>query len=514
MTAHYEQKRGITERIHISGTLVLETPAHFGNGQIPGETMVDMCLLLDEAEGRALIPGTTLAGALRSYLCERLYGYGESEPDQSSNPLLRLFGPLRQTDRATAQSALIVEDALAEKHTTTLRDGVRIDAKTGTAYVKHDKAAEGQTRTQGAKFDVELLQAGTSFELHFELALCGERDQALLPLLAAALHGLEQGEIRLGARKRRGYGQCRVQQWTVSRYDLCQPADLCAWLETPSLEHRSKASSGDIATALSDATGLAVHPTAADRRRRFVLDATFSLEGSSLLIRSGFGRTDVGPDMEHMHALGANGKRHPVIPGTSWAGVVRHRAVRIAKTVVGKNRPAKRRAKEAVDELFGWMPEAKSADNDIQPWASRVTVDETPVKGGQVLYQTRVRIDRFTGGALETALFEQAPLYGTSQTRVQFNVQVRNPKPHEIGLLLLVLKDLWTGDLPVGGEASVGRGRLRGLSAELCLPDGETINLDQDQQNLGLSADQSTLLQGYVNALWKTLHGDEEAGDD
>ena len=36
-----------------------------------------------------------------------------------------------------------------------------------------------------------------------------------------------------------------------------------------------------------------------------------------------------------------------------------------------------------------------------------------------------------------------------------------------IGLLLLLLKDLWTADLPLGGESSVGRGRLRGKHAVL-----------------------------------------------
>jgi len=41
------------------------------------------------------------------------------------------------------------------------------------------------------------------------------------------------------------------------------------------------------------------------------------------------------------------------------------------------------------------------------------------------------------------------------------------------GLLLLLLRDLWTGDLPLGGESSVGRGRLKGRSATLAY-DGKT----------------------------------------
>ena len=46
-------------------------------------------------------------------------------------------------------------------------------------------------------------------------------------------------------------------------------------------------------------------------------------------------------------------------------------------------------------------------------------------------------------------------------------LSLRQPKPHEVGLLLLLLKDLWTGDLPIGGESGVGRGRLAGLRAEV-----------------------------------------------
>ncbi len=44
-----------------------------------------------------------------------------------------------------------------------------------------------------------------------------------------------------------------------------------------------------------------------------------------------------------------------------------------------------------------------------------------------------------------------------------------------MGLLLLVLKDLWTEDLPLGGESSVGRGRLRGQKATLCLGNEEWV---------------------------------------
>ncbi|MGH2542516.1 MAG: hypothetical protein ACRDIB_06960, partial [Ardenticatenaceae bacterium] len=47
------------------------------------------------------------------------------------------------------------------------------------------------------------------------------------------------------------------------------------------------------------------------------------------------------------------------------------------------------------------------------------------------------------------------------------DLTVQRPQAADVGLLLLLLKDLWTGDLPLGGEASVGRGRLYGKCAEL-----------------------------------------------
>ena len=39
--------------------------------------------------------------------------------------------------------------------------------------------------------------------------------------------------------------------------------------------------------------------------------------------------------------------------------------------------------------------------------------------------------------------------------------------PAEKGLLMLLLKDLWAQDLPVGGEVSVGRGQLQGVCATI-----------------------------------------------
>ena len=237
------------------------------------------------------------------------------------------------------------------------------------------------------------------------------------------------------------------------------------------------------------------------------IEATFSLEGSSLLIRSGFGEADLGADMVHLHAQ-HKGKHVPVIPGTSWAGIVRHRARRIVNTIaasVGAPVADGSADPTLVGELFGDGPQTGA----LVGTASKARFDETEVENGHVLYQTRVRIDRFTGGSYPGGLFEQAPVYGTAETRVGFRMRIRDPKEYEKGLLLLVLKDLWTGDLPVGGEASVGRGRLTGLCATLTDRTGnhesQHYTLKAGSPGLGVSADEQRALQGYVDALWTQL---------
>ncbi len=421
--------RKIIERVLIQGTLVLETPAHLGNGD--AEALTDMPLLLDSVTGKPLLTGTSIAGALRAYVREAEHGYGGAE--RPNDRARQLFGTVRGNE--SVQSWLLVDDALGETPGVEIRDGVALEAKTRTAADKK-------------KYDIELLQAGTTFELSLELLLSEDnRGADLLQSLALALHGLECGEIGLGMRKRRGLGQCKVAEWRVRRYPVTTKQGLLAWLNNDATgEMRGEKICdllGDDAQALPD------------NRVRFTLDATFALE-SSLLIRSSSGDPD-DPDMVHLQSP-RNRKPVPILSGTSLAGAVRARAQRIANTLLPEDK-----AKDLVNGMFG--PLIKGSED--KPAGSRIVTYESEVKGNLDLVQSRVKIDRFTGGAYPQALFSEQPLFGGPGSQVRVHLELRQPQAAEIGLLLLVLKDLWTGDLPLGGESSVGRGRLAGRSAKL-----------------------------------------------
>ncbi len=466
--------REIAARLVVTGALILESSVHLGNGD--QGVYVDLPLLRDAREGLPLLQGSSLAGALRNYL--RAYELGFTQREQRAEqrrkgppPTLTelLFGGVKG-DPDGDQSPLIVDDALAAATSAEIRDGVRIDGATRTALANF-------------KYDLELLPPGTSFPLRFELLLPAEADLAerLQGALALALNALAKGEIPLGARKTRGYGRCRVEAWQVATYRLRESrADLLAWLaaDYPAWGY-----------ALTDdaAASLTRIPVVTDKRQTFSIVADFAL-ASPLLIRSEepLLNSDHQPDVAHLR----DGQGQPIISGTSLAGALRARAARILNTV----RPDQ--TQPLLDSLFGRDMHQRTGD----PSASRLIVHEAQIKDGTYLVQSRVGLDRFTGGAFDTALFNEAPQIGGE---AQLTLTIHEPSDADKGLLLLLLKDLWTSDLPLGGTASIGRGRLRGRRATI--RDGQTAwELSEHEGRLSLPDAARDTLEGYVVALHTT----------
>ncbi|CAN5550801.1 RAMP superfamily CRISPR-associated protein [soil metagenome] len=498
---HWTKNRAIRKRIVITGELCLLSPASFGNGDAEGVTEIP--LLRDPLKGVALLTGTSIAGALRNYLWEMEMGYATpADPKKISHKksyTALLFGGLKG-DADGEQSALIIDDALGEPPQTELRDGVAIDPITRTA-------ADDQ------KYDMELLRAGTKFPLRFELLINAAektekedvertqvREDKLRAGLARALAGLQQpGEIHLGMRKRRGLGECQVTEWSIEEYDLTTANGLSAWLHGAGERRHAD----DIVKLLcAPASTQTVYAAVNDQREWFHLHAYFAIE-SSMLIRSGTGVIDNGPDAMHIHRLEfGTDKRQPVLPGTSVAGALRSRILRIAQTLHAK------KGVTLVEQLFGSDHKASGGRKYA---GSRIAVRETVIDPTDTrsFVQNRIRIDRFTGGVLDNYLFDEVPLFGGPQSQVELEVHLRSPERAHIGLLLLALKDLWLADLSLGGGANVGRGRLRGVWATLTQQENNrnrtwVFHQPWDGRQHGaltIEGEPSTELEKYVHAL-------------
>lgn len=443
--------RSMAARWIVTGVMSLETAAHFGG---EGDTAVDMAVLRDPKDGVPLLPGTSLAGALRGHLADVLGGYRSVEDEK----VAALFGAARSDDEGS-QSPLVVFDSLGtlpEGTMSEIRDGVAIDSATGTAEAHK-------------KFDFEVLPAGTCFPVRVELVVGNLKKEArLIGLLVTALDGLTQGDIALGMRRSRGLGAVKAGRWKALRYDLTKPQDWLAWLtsnhQQPIGDHVPGHNSA--AEAIRAACPSLKIEAFGDKRGRLLVELEMEPAGD-LLVRSPATEPEA-PDVIHLCSAGK-----PVLPGTGLAGALRAQALRIARLVRESHGDGDR----WVDRLFGPRLKEKNKDSQgEQAAASKLRLTESFLEDSDVRRQTRIAIDRFTGGVVSGALFEEQVQVGG---RLKIRLELRDPTDPEAGLLLLLLKDLLSGNIPVGGTVAVGRGLLRG-TARVRLPGETAYEIAQD----------------------------------
>lgn len=486
--------RMIAARWVIKADIVLESAASFGGR---GDELCDMPILRDPLEGLPLLPGTTLAGALRSHLSDYLGGYASEEPREVS----ALFGDLdlhrkRQTESDSGdkeqgtQSPLVVFDSLGavpEGKAIEIRDGVAIDPDRGTAE-------------NHKKFDFEVIPSGTVFPLCLELVVDDiSREAELLDLLRMSLTGLAEGSTAVGMRRSRGLGRVKTRNWQACRYDLSTEDGWLSWLttdpESPISDNTKPANQLDDALGLAWDTWVPTDIARKDKRQRVAIDLSLRICGA-LLVRSP-GVTADSPDVIHLTSAGM-----PVLPGTSLAGVLRNRALRIATLVKG----SKEKGDKWVSDLFGPRFEGKIAPPGFEYKASRLRVSESFIEDGIPMRPTRICIDRLTQGVMPTALFDEQPIYeGTAR----IHLELQNPKDSEIGLLLLLVKDLLTGDLPVGGSSSIGRGLVRGSATVHLFVDNLEIAIGED-----LKVEKSEWVEELDRKIRCLTQASEERGSD
>lgn len=467
-------------KIYISVPLRLESPLIIGSGESEHS---DIDVLRDPITGQPLIPATSIIGVFRSYLSRTL-----CELEGRLSPIVKdnfkyLFGYLategekeeaekKKTAVVEGQSALQCDDIILNHASVLSRDGVRIDPKSNTAEDKK-------------KYDYELVETADEFVLTLEIALRQVFDETIFKrLLLTVLKGVNQGHIRLGAKTNKGFGKIGIDlnAVAVTELNFATPQHVLQWLsDRPAEPANGKLDEKTIKSFDFE-------------RRQFNIDAWFTLK-SALLIKSYASDPRLPDAVSIDRAVGSGEKRRrqAVLPGTSVMGAVRHRAQKILHTL-GDNE-----AKARLRNLFGYVDvegeedeekkkenisPAKPPDTPEQPPATkgRVRIEETLIENVAREVQTRIKIDRFTGGTIHGALFEMMPVWQKgNDDAVHIVITVEEYNEWEAGLFLLILKDLWTGDLAIGGEKNIGRGVLQGRRAEIRWKGGH-VRLQADAQ--------------------------------
>ena len=444
----------ILGRITVRGRLHLAAPLLIGEGE-SGEERSDRDIhVLRSKAGVPFIPGTSLAGALRSFI--------EADTPCAADIL---FGTMHRTGGESVcderQSAVSLYDVELNDAVIGSRDGVHIDDVTGTAIDAH-------------KYDYEIVESGAGGTFYAEILLrrVHQKDEHTLKETLLRLSELLRGGFHVGALTTKGFGRMQLRDMVVDCYDFRRPEDAIAWLSP-------KRGNAAWHMAYDDAAQTEPPPADGD----FVITADFALTGALIV------RDSVDPlaaaDGEKSPAarMKTNAAGQNIIPGTSLKGVLRHRAAYILYAL-GKEQT---QAEAFIDRLMGTTAAR-----------GRFIVEETVVDA-KMHMQTRSRIDRFTGGTIPSALFSTAPVWrekdGGRSVTLRFGVRQANEQ--EAGLCVLLLKDLWLGRAAIGGEKSIGRGTLEGLHAVIRYH-GRCYELTQGQS---FAADTVQTLQGYVTAL-------------
>lgn len=395
-------------KIILKASLHLLSPLQIGSGRSDNS---DKDVLLD-AEGRPFIPASSFIGKLNAQM-----------EDAAFSRYIGIYDDKVMTRGENTQSRLIVDDLLMEEaanYTVSIRDGIRINNETGIVE-------------DGAKFDYQVVEPGISFALFMEFDVLNKEQYEHLKAWIAKIIALLKASFYLGARSSSGSGDLRAKELKVMCYDLSEEAGVTAYL---------------LQKELPDCAEL--NQAALLENKDFSIEADFNIAGS-LIVRS-YPKDPIGSDAIHLHS---NGKA--VLPGNSLRGALRARALRILNLLWDKGQDAE----DFISLLFG----TASTDKD-HPYTvvSSLRVNEVEIQNVVTELQNRIKIDRFTGGTIESALFDSMPLFPSSdEAQIQgLKLSIKEALPSQKGLLLLLFKDLYHQDLAIGGEKNVGRGCLLG----------------------------------------------------
>ncbi len=152
----------------------------------------------------------------------------------------------------------------------------------------------------------------------------------------------------------------------------------------------------------------------------------------------------------------------PVLSAKSVRGAIRHRALRILKTLNPSDDKGRLRS------LFGFVDEQTKASAKAK-FRSR----ESVIRNTHLHTQSRISICRLTGKTMPGALLTEEMIQGG---HFSLELEIAEYRMEELKLVLLVLKDMIHEDLPIGGNKTIGRGVLIGDSLTVIGSDGNEIN--------------------------------------
>ena len=354
-----------------------------------------------------------------------------------------LFGSI--DEHKGMQSALQINDISLKNTNISVRDGICIDDVLGVTK-------------NGAKYDFEVIESGAYGSLRIDCVI-REYHKNQVDIIEEALNilaSLLKNGISIGARTVNGFGRIACEDISLEHYDFTEPESVQAWLL-----HKSGAM-------------ITIPEAPVVTKRDFIIDMDCYLK-DTILIKSIF---EAGWEEKSLTLF---------IPGTSVKGVLRHQCMRILHALG--------RGTALINNLFGYSNDKTKDSHKGRFLVNEVYFDEAYTKEEQ----HRIRVDRFTGGVMNGALFADHPLRNTKGENLTFplHIRIKDCSDSEAGLAMLLVKDLMTGQVTMGANRTIGCGRIKGHSVTVKY-NGESYVID----GIGKVAEgQVETLESLVQAL-------------
>jgi len=391
--------------------------------------------------GLPMILGTSIAGVLRKDFQgnkNKLFGDENSNKKDAKGSELIISNALLCIDNENK----VCEELLLEK-STFLKKFDNLPIREHTAITDKGVAKEH------SKFDEEIVYKGTRFKFSIEMI---EDEKSSFEDI---LNLLSSSSFRLGGGSTKGFGKFKIHEIRTQSFDETNYEEYSSSLNH-TLNSEAKASL----------------PIVKDKNYiNYTLNIT---PDDFFMFGSGFGDSDADSTQVYEkvvdYGTGELSDEMILIPASSIKGALAHRAVFHYNSIKG-NTIESNNGISILENIFG---EAKNSKKDIAGSKGKVIFSDCYKKDKkETKVFDHVCIDRFTGGAMNGALFQEKTIAQKNNYKIEILLHV-NIKDDEQKAFEKALLDITTGMLPLGGMTTKGHGVFIGI----LLKDGKEFSCE------------------------------------
>ena len=453
-------------------TIEADTPLKVGSNS---SDFLQDSLIQKDWNGLPMILGTSIAGVLRKhyrdeydrkeksdeplkYESNKLFGFQKDKGDEGIGSKVILSNALLLDEKREVNERLMVKE---KSEFLKIFDNLPIREHTAIA---HTGAIDPN---KNAKFDEEVLYKGTQFKFSIEVL---EDETAFKNLLEL----LQSPSFRLGGGTTKGFGKFKVLEIVTKIID-----------NHKTLAKHSSSLNRDLSKLGSDGFSLLEFRAKASDSEQKTIKAknytTYTLKiepDNFFMFGAGFGDSDADqtPVYEKVvdYSIGDLSDKQILIPASSVKGALSHRTAfyynqsqEIYSDKLNKEEFNNYVAENnnAVKAIFGHK---KEMPDDVElGQKGKILISDCFEKAEENSTKTfdHVSIDRFTGGAIDGALFNEKTIAQRDEWDIEILLE-NDVKQEFKDAFEKALKDVCTGMLALGGATTKGHGVFCGTLEE------------------------------------------------